>query len=122
MSQFDTVHSRKALIELFAVLDTRPKNVTHIWSLPLRAFPYVNGGLFADEKIEIPQFTDEIRDLLLNRASADFDWSESSPTIFGAVFESTLNPETRRKGGMHYTSSENIHKVIDPLFLDGLKR
>lgn len=79
------------------------------------------GGLFADEKIEIPQFTDEIRDLLLNRASADFDWSEISPTIFGAVFESTLNPETRRKGGMHYTSIENIHKVIDPLFLDGLR-
>ena len=45
-----------------------------------------------------------------------------SPTIFGAVFESTLNPETRRSGGMHYTSIENIHKVIDPLFLDDLKK
>ena len=121
MSQFDTVHSRKALIELFAVLDTPPKERDPYLEPALKAFPYVNGGLFADEKIEIPQFTDEIRDLLLNRASADFDWSEISPTIFGAVFESTLNPETRRKGGMHYTSIENIHKVIDPLFLDGLR-
>ena len=74
-----------------------------------------------DENIEIPRFTDEIVDLLVNKASAGFDWSEISPTIFGAVFESTLNPETRRSGGMHYTSIENIHKVIDPLFLDDLK-
>ena len=77
--------------------------------------------MFANEDIEIPPFTDEIRDLLLTKASSDFDWSEISPTIFGAVFESTLNPETRRSGGMHYTSIENIHKVIDPLFLDELK-
>ena len=71
MSQFDTVHSRKALIELFAVLDTPPKERDPYLEPALKAFPYVNGGLFADEKIEIPQFTDEIRDLLLNRASAD---------------------------------------------------
>jgi hypothetical protein len=87
----------------------------------LAAFPYVNGGLFADEDVEIPPFTDEILGLILKNASADFDWSMISPTIFGAVFESTLNPETRRSGGMHYTSIENIHKVIDPLFLDELK-
>ncbi|MBQ3849303.1 MAG: class I SAM-dependent DNA methyltransferase, partial [Clostridia bacterium] len=87
----------------------------------LAAFPYVNGGLFADEDIVVPPFTDEIRELLLTKASSDFDWSSISPTIFGAVFESTLNPETRRSGGMHYTSIENIHKVIDPLFLDDLK-
>ena len=87
----------------------------------MAAFPYVNGGLFSDENIEIPPFTDEIRNLLLNKASEDFNWAEISPTIFGAVFESTLNPETRRSGGMHYTSIENIHKVIDPLFLDALK-
>ena len=86
----------------------------------LKAFPYVNGGLFSDEKIIIPQFTEELKQLLLQNASDDFDWSEISPTIFGAVFESTLNPETRRAGGMHYTSIENIHKVIDPLFLDNL--
>ena len=64
---------------------------------------------------------EEIRDLLLRHASLDFDWSQISPTIFGAVFESTLNPETRRSSGMHYTSVENIHKVIDPLFLNDLK-
>ncbi len=86
----------------------------------LAAFPYVNGGLFADENIIVPRFTEEIIDLLLNKASEDFDWLEISPTIFGAVFESTLNPETRRSGGMHYTSIENIHKVIDPLFYDAL--
>lgn len=86
----------------------------------LGAFPYVNGGLFADETIEIPNFTDKIVDLILHKASESFDWSEISPTIFGAVFESTLNPETRRSGGMHYTSIENIHKVIDPLFMDDL--
>ena len=86
----------------------------------LAAFPYVNGGLFANEKIIIPRFTQEIVDLLLSKASENFNWSSISPTIFGAVFESTLNPETRRSGGMHYTSIENIHKVIDPLFFDDL--
>ena len=87
----------------------------------LAAFPYVNGGLFTLQDKSIPQFTDELRDLLLRKASDDFDWSEISPTIFGAIFESTLNPETRRSGGMHYTSIENIHKVIDPLFLSDLR-
>ncbi|MDD6489311.1 MAG: N-6 DNA methylase, partial [Clostridia bacterium] len=77
--------------------------------------------LFADENIEIPRLNEKIVNLLLRNASENFDWSNISPTIFGAVFESTLNPETRRKGGMHYTSIENIHKVIDPLFLDDLK-
>ena len=91
-----------------------------IWPA-LAAFPYVNGGLFSDENIEIPPFTEELKALLLEKASGDFDWSAISPTIFGAVFESTLNPDTRRSGGMHYTSIENIHKVIDPLFLDGLR-
>ena len=81
----------------------------------------MNGGLFSDEDIEIPPFNEEIYNLLLTRASEDFNWSDISPTIFGAVFESTLNPETRRKGGMHYTSIENIHKVIDPLFWDDLR-
>ena len=56
-----------------------------------------------------PRLDDAIVDLILNRASGEFDWSAISPTIFGAVFESTLNPETRRSGGMHYTSIENIH-------------
>lgn len=115
---------RKALVELFRILDTKPENRDPYLAddnPTLAAFPYVNGGLFADENIEIPPFTEDLKTLLLSNASEDFNWSEISPTIFGAVFESTLNPETRRSGGMHYTSIENIHKVIDPLFFDGLK-
>ena len=112
---------RRALVDLFAVLDTPLAERDKYLEDDLAAFPYVNGGLFSDKTIEIPQFTDELKHLILEDASADFDWSEISPTIFGAVFESTLNPETRRSGGMHYTSIENIHKVIDPLFLDELK-
>ena len=124
LSAFDTRGMRKALVELFKVLDTRPQDRDPYLqddNPDLAAFPYVNGGLFSDEDIEIPPFTDEIRELLLVKASENFNWAEISPTIFGAVFESTLNPETRRSGGMHYTSIENIHKVIDPLFLDALK-
>ena len=113
--------ARQALIDLFRVLDTKVEDRDPYLEDELAAFPYVNGGLFSDENIEIPQFSDEIFELLLARASRDFNWSEISPTIFGAVFESTLNPETRRTGGMHYTSIENIHKVIDPLFLNELK-
>ena len=113
---------RKALIELFKILDIKPEDRDPYEDEQLAAFPYVNGGLFADENIEIPQMNDEIRELLLRNASEDFDWSDISPTIFGAVFESTLNPETRRSSGMHYTSIENIHKVIDPLFLDELRK
>lgn len=115
---------RKALVELFRILDQKPEERDKYLSddnPALAAFPYVNGGLFADEDIEIPPFTEELKNILLSKASEDFDWSAISPTIFGAVFESTLNPETRRSGGMHYTSIENIHKVIDPLFLDELK-
>ena len=113
---------RRALINLFRVLDQDIPQRDEYMDDDLAAFPYVNGGLFADEDIKIPRLGDEVIDLILHRASEDFDWSDISPTIFGAVFESTLNPETRRSGGMHYTSIENIHKVIDPLFLDELKR
>ncbi len=122
--QFEAKKARAALAHLFKVLDQKPEERDPYLADDdplLASFPYVNGGLFADEDIEIPPFTDEILDLILRRASDDFDWSQISPTIFGAVFESTLNPETRRAGGMHYTSIENIHKVIDPLFLDDLK-
>ena len=116
--------TRKRLTALFRVLDQKPEERDPYLADDdplLAAFPYVNGGLFRDENIEIPPITEDIYHLLLRDASEDFDWSQISPTIFGAVFESTLNPETRRSGGMHYTSIENIHKVIDPLFLDDLK-
>ena len=112
---------RRALLNLFEVLDTPLDERDPYLEPELAAFPYVNGGLFTLQDKSIPQFTDELRDLLLGKASDDFDWSEISPTIFGAIFESTLNPETRRSGGMHYTSIENIHKVIDPLFLNDFR-
>ena len=112
---------RRTLIDLFRILDTEIDKRDPYLDEDLLAFPYVNGGLFADENIVIPRLNETIIDLILHKASENFDWSAISPTIFGAVFESTLNPETRRKGGMHYTSIENIHKVIDPLFLDELK-
>ena len=121
IKSFSAKDMRRALIDLFKVLDTKDEDRDPYLDEQLAEFPYVNGGLFADENIEIPHFTDGIRDLLLKNASEEFDWSAISPTIFGAVFESTLNPETRRSGGMHYTSIENIHKVIDPLFLDELR-
>ena len=132
MEQFSASEFREKLIKLFRILDTKPEDRDPYEDEKLLAFPYVNGGLFGPScchpersegsDIEIPRITEEIRDLILQRASDDFDWSLISPTIFGAVFESTLNPETRRAGGMHYTSIENIHKVIDPLFLDDLKQ
>ena len=113
--------ARRALIDLFRVLDQKPEECDPYMDDDLAAFPYVNGGLFSDENIIIPRLNEEIVSLILHKASENFNWSEICPTIFGAVFESTLNPETRRSGGMHYTSIENIHKVINPLFLDGLK-
>lgn len=122
LAQYAAKDMRRALIDFFVVLDTPIADRDPYLDDVLKAFPYVNGGLFSnDTRLVIPQFTDELKELLLQNASDDFDWSEISPTIFGAVFESTLNPETRRSGGMHYTSIENIHKVIDPLFLDALK-
>ncbi len=120
ISQYEPKDIRRALMDLFKVLDTPYEERPDLYlSDELAAFPYCNGGLFQDENIVIPQITDTIKDILIE--SSHFDWSKISPTIFGAVFESTLNPETRRSGGMHYTSIENIHKVIDPLFLDDLK-
>ena len=124
LAEKPTNEIRRALISLFKVLDTKVEDRDPYLAADdpkLAEFPYVNGGMFADENIEIPPFTEELKNLLLNNASLNFDWSDISPTIFGGVFESTLNPETRRQGGMHYTSVENIHKVIDPLFLDDLK-
>ena len=121
LARFSSRDFRRGLLDLFNVLNTPIDERDPYLDDELSAFPYVNGGMFAENNLEVPQFTDELRESILEHASSSFDWSEISPTIFGAVFESTLNPETRRSGGMHYTSIENIHKVIDPLFLDALK-
>ncbi|MGP9723869.1 class I SAM-dependent DNA methyltransferase [Corynebacterium sp. AOP40-9SA-29] len=121
LSAFPATQIRGALKELFDWLDTPAGDRDPYAVDALKSFPYVNGGLFRDAKSdEIPQFTDEIKEVLLAEVSEDTNWATISPTIFGGVFESTLNPETRHSGGMHYTSPENIHKVIDPLFLDDL--
>lgn len=130
LSMFTSDGLREALISLFRILDTPDgkngvENKRSKFERPeLLAFPYVNGGLFSekDYPIEIPMFTDELRTLLLDKASYGFDWSEISPTIFGAMFENTLNPKERRKNGMHYTTIENIHRLIGPLFLNDLTR
>jgi len=123
LAQYPAKDIRRALLDLFDVLDTHEDQRDPYLDETLKAFPYVNGGLFSnDTRLIVPQFTEELKTLLLAKASDDFDWSEISPTIFGAIFESTLNPDTRRSGGMHYTSIANIHKVIDPLFLNDLKK
>lgn len=121
LNSFNTPHIRLGLSELFNILNTEEDKRSSNIEEGLKQFPYVNGGLFENLEYEIPQFNEEIRHILIDEASAGFDWSEISPTIFGAVFESTLNQEKRRKGGMHYTSVEYIHRVIDHLFLDDLK-
>lgn len=121
LQRFEARGVRQALKDLFEVLNTPIEERDDYLEEDLAAFPYVAGGLFSDDNIEIPRITDEIRTLILSKASEEFDWSKISPTIFGAVFESTLNPVTRRAGGMHYTSVENIHKVIGPLFLNDLR-
>ena len=111
---------RQRMLRLFVALNRRVEE-RDPFDEELLAFPYVNGGLFADEKLTIPMLDDELCGLIKDKASAGFNWRFISPTIFGGLFESTLNPDTRRHGGMHYTSVENIHKVIDPLFLDALR-
>lgn len=121
LAKFDENTFRSALIGLFNILNQPEDKRDPYLDSDLLAFPYVNGGLFAEANIEIPRLNPFIRDIILEKASRGFDWSKISPTIFGSVFESTLNPETRRAGGMHYTSIENIHKVIDPLFLNDLR-
>ena len=120
LKQQEAKNLRRALLDLFLVLDQKEDERDEYLEEGLAAFPYVNGGLFTEADRTIPQLTEEIKELLVRHASSEFDWSKISPTIFGAIFESTLNPETRRSGGMHYTSIENIHKVIDPLFMDEL--
>lgn len=121
LKTFSVENINTGLEKLFRILNTKESERSKLTDPKYLAFPYVNGGLFADHEYEIPAFSQESADILIKECSNGFNWSGISPTIFGAMFESTLNPETRRSGGMHYTSIENIHKVIDPLFLDEIK-
>lgn len=112
--------ARTALINLFKVLDTPVLERERFLDEDLAEFPYVNGGLFRDT-IEMPPITPEIAYTIFYGTDEGFNWRDISPTIFGAIFESTLNPETQHQNGMHYTSISNIRKVIGPLFLDDLE-
>lgn len=115
----DPAKLRRKLVDLFEAIDTPLEQRDEYMDEDLAAFPYVNGGLFADSSIIVPQMTPEILEAITD-ASQDFDWREISGVIFGGVFEGTLNPETRHAGGMHYTSVENIERCLRPLFLDEL--
>lgn len=115
----DPAKLRRKLVDLFEAIDTPLDKRDEYMDEDLAAFPYVNGGLFADSSIIVPQMTPEILEAITD-ASQDFDWREISGVIFGGVFEGTLNPETRHAGGMHYTSVENIERCLRPLFLDEL--
>lgn len=116
-SSSDRLHTD--LYDLFLYLDTAPENRPKYPDPRLKSFPYVDGGLF-NELIDVPPLTGELRDTLL-LISEKFDWRDISPVIFGSLMEETLSRDERRKGGMHYTSVRNIHRVIDPLFLNDLK-
>lgn len=119
VKSYDAAHLRRAMLDLFEVLDTSEADRDPYLEDELKRFPYVNGGLFHGG-IEIPQFTDDIRDAIIH-AGEHFSWKDISPVIFGSLMEETLSHDQRRKGGMHYTTVKNIHRVIGPLFLDDLK-
>ena len=111
---------RDALLKLFEWLDTPDDRRSPYAPEALKAFPYMDGGLFS-ERTEIPALNETIRTTIIVDGCQEFDWTNVNPTVFGSIFEGALSHDARRSGGMHYTSPENIHKVIDPLFLDALK-
>ena len=120
LSGYKPAQMRSALIRLFDVLATPYEKRDPYLEEDLSSFPYVNGGLFDDSRVEIPQITPLISDILLNQCCRGFHWNEISPTIFGAIVEDTMNPQTRDPNCPHYTSVENLHKAINPLFFDEL--
>ncbi|NLA42044.1 MAG: class I SAM-dependent DNA methyltransferase [Smithella sp.] len=103
---------------LFHTLNTPPEKRMTTLPEELRRFRYINGSLFA-ERLSMPFFSSKMRSILLE--CCDFDWTQISPAIFGAMFQGVMNPQERRELGAHYTSEENILKVIRPLFLDELQ-
>lgn len=119
IDQFEPEYVNVGLDKLFEVLNTPAGPKRKNLGDTLSAFPYVNGGLFAGE-VDIPTFDEPLKRLLVDELSLGMNWSTISPTIFGAVFEATLNPSIRHERGMHFTSLQNIHRVIDPLFLNKL--
>ena len=106
------------LSKLFQVLDTPEEERAATLDEDLARFPYVNGTLF-DGPLRIPDFDASMRGLLLD--ACHFDWSGISPAIFGALFQSVMDAKERRAQGAHYTTEQNILKVIEPLFMDDLR-
>ena len=106
------------MARLFQVLNTPPSRRSRALDEDLAHFPHVNGDLFA-EQLRIPDFDSAMRQALLH--AAEFDWTAISPAIFGALFQSVMEPADRRAQGAHYTTEKNILKVIEPLFLDDLR-
>lgn len=120
VSHFQAGDLRRGLKDLFVWLDTKDEDRDKYAESWLKKLPYMNGGLFR-EKTEIPPLSESFRHTLIVEGCQEFDWSGVSPTVFGSIFEGALSHDHRRANGQHFTSPENIHKVIDPLFLDGLK-
>ncbi|MCG3172092.1 MAG: hypothetical protein GMKNLPBB_00237 [Myxococcota bacterium] len=106
------------LAQFFEILNTPPESRQSRLDETLAGLPFVNGGLF-EEQLGIPAFNRAMRGELLR--CTRFDWSQISPAIFGALFQSVIEPRDRRKIGAHYTSEKDIMKVIKPLFLDDLR-
>jgi len=102
------------LDKLFEAMNKRD---TSMYPAYIQAFPYVNGGLFAD-KITAPKFSRQARKILIE--CGELNWSEINPDIFGSMIQAVVHPDERNETGMHYTSVSNIMKVIEPLFLDEL--
>lgn len=120
VSHFQAGDLRRGLKDLFVWLDTKDEDRDKYAESWLKKLPYMNGGLFR-EKTEVPPLSESFRHTLIIEGCQEFDWSGVSPTVFGSIFEGALSHDHRRANGQHFTSPENIHKVIDPLFLDGLK-
>jgi len=107
-----------AINEIFSVLDTKYEDRQKTMSSELQKFPYVNGGLFS-KNLANAMFDREMRDCFFK--ASELDWKYISPAIFGSLFQSIMDPILRRELGAHYTSEENILKVINPLFMDDLR-
>ena len=132
LDKFNAKDLSKKFDALFFWLDmTDPKRREYykLADVEVQQFPYVDGGLFNNADLyETPAINKAAFDILksawdlkLKDTDETFDWSEISPTNFGCIFESTVDSEVRESGGMHYTTPSNIHRVIDPLFMDDLK-
>ncbi len=119
VAHFQASDLRRGLKDLFVWLDTPDAERDRYAGDWLKKLPYMNGGLFR-ERTEIPPLSEDFRTTLVVEGCQEFDWTGVSPTVFGSIFEGALSHDHRRANGQHFTSPANIHKLIDPLFLDDL--